>query len=389
MADDENPTGTAGVPDGEPEKKARKKRVVAATGLDPISRLTRDLRAAALNLGDHEARFLVDQYYQLQRDRIRSAHQVRTLRKEGEPNEIIDWFTYNAEVFENQMAIALDGYSTSKPIGVWARGIVGIGPIIVAGLLANVDISRAPTVGKIWRFAGLDPTVKWLPKTKRPWNGALKRLCWLIGESFTKFANHPRDVYGQVYKARKAFEINNNDAGVYSPQAVSSLAEKKFGKDTDALAWYSGCYPAGTCRRWNDLELEARQVFPDETGKRTAWLTKARNTFLLSERLDPGLGVQMLPPARIQLRSQRYAVKLFLSHYHHVLFTLTYGEEPPFPYVLSEKAHIAHPELATHTHFVGPPNWPIMIEPLPPELNRSRERLSGPTPAEDGDEFEA
>lgn len=385
MADDETPTDAPGVPEEAPGKKPRKKRVVAVTGLDPISRLTRDLRSAALNLGDHEARFLVDQYYQLQRDRIRSSHQVRTLRKEGEPNEIIDWFTYNAEVFENQMAIALDGYSTSKPIGVWARGIVGIGPIIVAGLLANVDITRAPTVGHIWRFAGLDPTVKWLPKTKRPWNGSLKRLCWLVGESFTKFQNHPDDIYGQVYKARKAFEIHNNDAGTYSPQAVRALEEKKFGKDTDALAWYSGCYPAGTFTRWNALELEGRAAFPDDSGKRTAWLTKARNTFLLSERLDPGQGLAMLPPARIQLRSQRYAVKLFLSHYHHVLFELTFGEAPPFPYILSERAHIAHPELATHTHFIGPPNWPMMIEPRPPELNRSRERLS---PTEDQTEAE-
>ena len=40
----------------------------------------------------------------------------------------------------------------------------GIGPVIAAGLLANIDIKQAPTVGHIWRFAGLDPTNKWIGK---------------------------------------------------------------------------------------------------------------------------------------------------------------------------------------------------------------------------------
>jgi hypothetical protein len=349
-------------------KKPRKKRVVADdTGLDPIARLSRDLRDAARILGDHEARFLVDYYYKLQKDRIRCAHQVRTLAKEKEPNEIIDWFTMQAETFESQMGVALDRYSTSKPIGEWARSIVGIGPVIVAGLMANIDIQQAPTVGHIWRFGGYDPTVKWLPKTKRPWNASLKRLFWLIGESFTKFAKHDDDIYGKLYLTRKAFEIRKNDAGDREDQARQALEDKKFGKETDALAWYSGCYPGGTMRKWNDLEPESRIVFPDDSARRAQWLMKARNTFLLDQRLDPGKGVRMLPPARIQLRSQRYAVKLFLSHFHHVFYEMTFNKPPPLPYVLSEQAHVAFPELAVHTHFLAPPNWPMITGPRAPE----------------------
>ena len=43
-----------------------------ADDLDPITRLTRDLRAAARTLSEDEARFLVDAYYAMQRDRIRA-----------------------------------------------------------------------------------------------------------------------------------------------------------------------------------------------------------------------------------------------------------------------------------------------------------------------------
>ena len=98
------------------------------------------------------------------------------------------------------MARALDAYSGGPLAGRWARSIVGIGPIIAAGLLAHIDIKQAPTVGHVWRFAGLDPTLKWTTKTKRPWNGALKRLCWLIGESFTKVSNNPGDIYGKIIR---------------------------------------------------------------------------------------------------------------------------------------------------------------------------------------------
>lgn len=60
---------------------------------------------------------------------------------------------------------------------ITCNSIHGIGPVISAGLLAHIDIHRAVTVGHIWRFAGLDPSVKWLKKTKRPWNAGLKVLC--------------------------------------------------------------------------------------------------------------------------------------------------------------------------------------------------------------------
>lgn len=272
--------------------------------LDPVTRLTRDLRNAARTLSDDEARFLVDAYYAMQRDRIRAGHQVRTLAEEKdgkptEPHDVMNWLAGQRETLEKQVARALDAYSASKIPGIWARSIPGIGPIISAGLLAHIDITRAPTAGHIWRFAGLDPTVKWAAKTKRPWNGALKRLCWLIGESFVKVSNNERDVYGKVYKARKELEIAKNEAGDFADQAAASLAAKKFGADTQARKFY-------------------------EQGQ--------------------------LPPARIHLRAERYATKLFLSHYHAVAYEAHYGEPPPLPYILTQPGHV---------HYMGPPNWPM------------------------------
>jgi len=270
--------------------------------LTPIQKLTKDLREAARTLGPAEARFLVDAYYKLQEDRIRSAHQVRTLSqttddKAPEPHDTIAWLFTQEQTLEDQIRRALDAYSGSQPAGVWARSITGIGPVITAGLLAHIDITKAPTVGHIWRFAGLDPSVSWDKGTRRPWNASLKRLCWIVGESFTKVSNNPNDTYGKLYQQRKERETQRNEAGDYAEQATASLAAKRFGDDTQAKKHYLA-------------------------GK--------------------------LPPARIHLRAQRYAVKIFLSHFHEVLYFVTYGERPPKPYVLDH--------VGGHVHRIEVPN---------------------------------
>ena len=266
---------------------------------DAVQRLAKDLKRAAVTLTDAEARFLVDAYYLMQQHRIRSAHQNRQLEASGEPHEIITWIQKQAKDLENSVKGALDVYGDNKSLGIWAKSITGIGPVISAGLLAHIDVTK-PTVGHIWRFAGLDPTSKWEKKTKRPWNAALKTLCYKIGESFVKFQNHAEDHYGKVFVARKAFERYENADKKYADQAANALAAKNYGKDTDAYkAYIQG----------------------------------------------------ILPPAHIHARSTRYTAKLFLSHYHAVGHWLELHRLPPRPWVV---------EFGGHAHVIEPPNMDLV-----------------------------
>ncbi len=57
--------------------------------------------------------------------------------------------------------------------------------------------------------------------------------------------------------------------------------------------------------------------------------------------------VGKLPPAHLHARAKRYAVKLFLAHYHETGYRLRFGEEPPAPYPIS---HLGH------THRIPVPN---------------------------------
>lgn len=265
-----------------------------------VEHLTHDIAAALASLSVDEARFLVDTYYEIQHYRIASLAQTRTLAEGEEPHTVLRWLQTQMLTLENQTKRALDRWSDAQPEGRWAKSIVGIGPVLSAGLCAHIDIARAPTAGHIWRFAGLDPTVTWEKKTKRPWNARLKVLTWKIGESFVKVSNNDGDVYGHVYAARKELEAARNEAGDFAAQAAAVLAAKRIGTDTEAYKAYSA-------------------------GK--------------------------LPPAHLHSRSKRYAVKLFLSHYHEAAYFATYAKLPPLPYILTKPAH---------THYAMPPNMHVI-----------------------------
>ena len=267
--------------------------------LEPIIRLTKDLKEASRTLSRDEARYLVDAYYMMQRDRIRTNAQVRTQVDSGEPHAVLAWLSANTHMLEGQIRRALDAFSDADAVGRWSKGIVGIGPVIAAGLIAHIDIEKAPTVGHIWRFGGYDPTVCWEKKTARPWNASLKTLFWKIGESFVKVSGHERDVYGKLWLQRKAIEIARNHAGDFADQARMALETKRYRADTTAKKAY-------------------------EDGR--------------------------LPDGHIHARAKRWAVKLFLSHWHHVAYLSRFGIPPAKPYILTEHGG--------HAHQIMPPNWP-------------------------------
>ena len=249
-----------------------------------------------------DLRFLVDQYYAIQDYRIQANNQKRVSQanaSEGRLNLAVEELAADMRTVENRIRKVLDDYTDDEPtgMGAWAKSQMGIGPVIAAGLLAHIDITKAPTTGHIWRFAGLDPTSTWGKKEKRPWNAKLKVLCWKMGESFVKISGRPNGFYGHVYQERKAREIAKNEAGEFAPQAALVLSNKKFARDTGARKMY-------------------------ESGK--------------------------LPAAHIHARAKRYAVKLFLAHFHDEWFRRHYGTEPPLPYPIAR--------MPGHSHVVNAPD---------------------------------
>ena len=266
--------------------------------LEGIQKLSSDLRKSAATLTLNEARYAVDTYYAVQKFRIEASNRISAIARgeDDEPHLFLDWMLAQMKGYENSIKGALGKFAAAQPQGDWLDSVKGIGPVIAAGLCAHIDIHKAPTVGHIWSFAGLNPTVEWKKGEKRPWNADLKTLCWKIGESFVKVSGKEDAFYGQLYKQRKALEVERNDRGDFADQAARKLEKFNIGKSTDAYKAYS-------------------------SGK--------------------------LPDAHVHARAKRWAVKLFLAHFHHVSYLTILHEQPPKPYI------IAHGD---HVHEVLPPN---------------------------------
>jgi len=261
---------------------------------EAFTKLSKDLINAAATLGNREARFLVDNYYLLQDNRIRAGLQIHHMP--DEPHGVLEWMEENAKAMELQIKSALHKYARGHHMGQWALNIIGIGPVLAAGFLSHIDLSTTDkngrsidTASQVWSFCGLNPNAVWKKGQKRPWNATLKVICWKAGESFVKVSGNPKSQYGKLYAERKEKEILGNEQGAFAELAAQRV--KTVGKSTEAYKAYS-------------------------QGK--------------------------LPPAHLHARAKRYAVKLFLAHYFEEAYRHLHGKEPPAPYPI---AHLGHAHI--------------------------------------------
>jgi hypothetical protein len=253
-----------------------------------FDRFSRDVRNLTESLDQASARKIVDAYYTLQENRMAFAAQTRELEKQGSPHELVALLYDGLYRMEKALKAPLQQFAGSTVEGKWALEQYGIGPVLAAGLLAHIDITKAPTAGSVWRYAGLDPTQTWEKGQKRPFNAELKTLCWKIGQSFMKFSGKEDCFYGQLYKQDKARRIEKNNAGDYSDFAKSILEKKNF--------------------KVNQTRAKL------ETGK--------------------------LSDAQIDAQARRFAVKIFLSHYHAVAYQAHHGTPAPRPYIIAHGDHV-------------------------------------------------
>jgi hypothetical protein len=259
---------------------------------EPLPRLSiRDVRAYAEGVSARQMRYLIDLYYQVQRIRITADNQVRS--EPGENRSALAWLAEQAHATEATLRRVMAAWAEREPEGRWLLSVRGIGPVLAAGVLATFPPDEVPpTVGKWWRFAGVDPSLRWEPGQPRPFCRRAKVVLWKVADAFVKAGGF----YRALYDERKAYEIGRNERGELADQAQETLATRRI-SDPETLAWY-------------------------RAGK--------------------------LPPGRIDLRARRWVAKLFLSHYHEVIWRMRLGSPPPLPFAIARLGHadyIAPPGL--------------------------------------------
>lgn len=261
--------------------------------------LNRDIREMTLDFDRSSVRNLVSSYYDLQKLRIMTNNRAKALQKANSPHELVTFYAEQLKRLEAGLVKPLDLFAQQFEVGRWAQSIYGIGPVLSAGLIAHIDITKAPTAGSVWRFAGLDPTTKWDKNTKRPWNAELKTITWKCGQSFMKFHGRDECFYGHLYKQDKERRIAKNEAGDYAEFANTIL----------------------TTKNWKNNNLTKKTL---QSGK--------------------------LPDGQIDAQARRFAVKIFLSHFHAVAYQEHYGKPAPRPYIIEHGGHV---------HEIAIPNNPF------------------------------
>jgi len=377
-----------------------------------FQRLSRDIRNATATLTAREARYLVDTYYQMQSYRIASDNQVRSMTQDEEPHETIGFFGDQMRALEGQIKRVLDDWTATQALSVWAKGITGIGPVIAAGLLAHIDITKAPTAGHIWRYAGLDPTISWrssddcrklvseafakhdnqldaITALSNEFNRSVPNLLNLSeaewdyddekdsdgGPAFIiiekiiqsnlakKLAKRPWNASLKLvcWKLGESFvKVSGNEKDVYGKIYVS---RKQYEIErNEAVNEITGVVPTITADQGLANSRNGVYVGPDgEVSIAGAWYVGgnaiAAAQTLAKKRIGKDTDAYKayskgkLPPAHIHARAKRYAVKMFLSHYQEVGYKLEFGKAPPAPYPMA---------ILGHGHYMPPPNVPVL-----------------------------
>ena len=291
-------------------------------------RLTRDMRAAAEVMGADEARFMVDLFETKQRERIRNNNRVKALEKEGEPTSLLSHFLALDKAMEAQIGAALQKYAPQTRLGRWMLAQKGVGPLIAARLLAFIDWPNCHNPSQIWSYAGLVPGVVWEKGKTRPWNARLKRVLYLLGESFVKNQGRDDAFYSDIFTKKKKEIWQANIAGKNRDRSL--ILKEKVGEKTEARRWYGG-----------DVTQEAATMVANGTWPKDQKPWKSEGE---------GQGMPMLPPAHVHAQARRWVVKLFLAHAWEIGYEDSpyHGDKPkPNPYVIDY--------YEEHTHIIPRP----------------------------------
>lgn len=281
----------------------------------------------------------------------------------GLDSELLAYFQRNYNAIDHDVGWIMEYVVDNNIAGRWAATIPGIGKFIAGTLVAFTDIDKCgKNVSKLWRYCGLDPT-------RKEWHRANAHN--LIHYGLVRFKEVNDDflnylVYNTKIKKgdliRKAKLYGKGEVNGYTlKKAISARSHNPYMKV--ALYW--------AYRGWVFNKNDPNHFYGQLFTKRLNWEIQQNEDLEFTEvalknyrfvievkgdiRTDDVLRLKegYLPEHYLWVRAGRWTNKIFLSHFHQVMYYAKHGKMPDKPYILQ---HLT--EDATEWKC---PNWPFKV----------------------------
>jgi len=328
---------------------------------EALMNLNADLRLTASKLGKESARMFVDLFYQIQKMRIGCGGQYRAARRNQESTAFFAHQYGNLSALERQVKMGLDSFVSGYSIGNWMKSINGIAELTAAGMLAYIDIRQAPTVGHIWRFAGI-------AGDEQPWFKK-KEAAQIVSEVCGKRGKITDEHVEQL--AARVMRKADNFRRTALRCSKSSRITREGLRRAVALRPYCKAFKTFVCGRVGSALLqrkndEANIYYPiyaarrallekqNEEGKFHDYALERVETVGEKTKAHKWYERGLLPPDHIHRRANRVMVKILLSHIHTAMYEEYHCKPAPLLYILTKDP--------AHTHLIKPPNWPGKFE---------------------------
>lgn len=152
---------------------------------------------------------------QIQKARIQFGNRVDAIEREVDDPADSDqykiaksWYE-QFETLEKLLDEQIGELVEEQPLYAHVSAVKGVGPLLAAQMMAMIDVSKAPYVSSLWKFAGFAPGYDRLEKGKKaPYNTRLRLVCYKVATSFMRLGSPYRAEYD---RAREHYEETHPD----------------------------------------------------------------------------------------------------------------------------------------------------------------------------------
>ena len=301
------------------------------TKIKKISGPTKDIRAAALDMSNKEAEYLLRDFFKLLGVQLSTSGHVYILKKQNLDGPAAKYISLEAKAIRRHIIELLDIWTENFPTARWVKSIRGFGPIIAAGMTILVDIDKAPKISSLYRWAGLTPNSRRL-SMKEAYK-LIEEVSDALGDELTE--EHLKWLARKLNKKEESFI---KAAGGRNKEPSWELLLR-------ALQWPEyNLLLKKVCNAIGDQVIKHKNLYHDLFHIRLAYERDKNNKGALKNEAKRYLARYSSAPscyhegyltdAHLRARAKRWAVKVFLAHYYMVCYYMKYKETPPDIYSL-------------------------------------------------------